>query len=335
MTRQVKVIAEIGNTHEGSLGLAKQFVLACSACGVNAVKFQTHIFSAESLLDAPNPPYFKDESRKEYFERTAFTKRQWKELKRFTEEECKLTFVSSPFSIEALDLLEDVGVNVIKIPSGEVSNIPLLKECAKSGKTILLSTGMSSMSELDRAVETLRSGNIKDLTVLQCTSKYPCPPEDAGLNIISQLKRRYELPVGFSDHTTGIAIPLAAVALGACVIEKHFTLSRLMYGSDAKNSMEPDDFKKLVLGIREVEKALSSELDKNVLVTQMAEMKRTFEKSIVASVEIKKGSKLKEDYFCYKKPGYGIPASQYTQIIGRTVRRNIAMNTRITWDDLE
>ena len=150
----IYIIAEIGNTHEGSLGLAKCFIKSAADCGVDAVKFQTHIFDAESLPDAPNPPYFKDETRKEYFDRTGFDIDEWTELKRYTENECGIDFFSSPFSLEAVDLLEEVGVGVYKIPSGEVTNLPLLKKIAETGKKVILSSGMSVWIELDNAVKT-------------------------------------------------------------------------------------------------------------------------------------------------------------------------------------
>ena len=282
--KKTYIIAEIGNTHEGSLGLAKQFMKAAANCGVDAVKMQTHIFEAESLASAPNPPYFKDETRKEYFERTAFNKNQWEELKRYALEDLRIDFFSSPFSLEAVDLLEAVGMETYKIASGEVNNLPLLEKIAKTGKRVLLSSGMSSWSELDQAVDVLQTNGCKDLVILQCTSEYPCPPEEAGLNILDELKNRYKnVTFGYSDHTMGVAVPLAAVIKGATVIEKHFTLSKKMYGSDAKYSTEPDEFKRLVDEIRQIEIANSSEVDKDKKVESLKDMKMTFEKSVVSS----------------------------------------------------
>lgn len=317
------IIAEIGNTHEGSLGLAKCFIKKAVECGVDAVKFQTHIFDAESLSDAPNPPYFKDETRKEYFDRTAFALNQWKELKRYSEEECKIEFLSSPFSLEAVDLLEEVGIKIYKIPSGEVTNLPLLEKIAKTGKKVLLSSGMSNWNELDEAVKTLKDNGCNDLTVLQCTSDYPCTPENAGLNIIQELKERYNLPVGYSDHTLGLAIPVAAVVLGAKVIEKHFTLSRDMYGSDAKNSTEPKEFKRLVKEIRDVDIAMNNKVNKDKKVKDLKNMKLIFEKSIVASRDLKKGTKLKFEDLAFKKPGNGIKPNKLYDIIGKILNKNI------------
>ncbi len=331
----IYIIAEIGNTHEGSLGLAKQFIKAAAECGVNAVKLQTHMFDCESLLSAPNPPYFKDESRKEYFDRTAFSLDQWKELKRFTEEEMKVDFFSSPFSLEAIDLLSEVGVDTLKIPSGEVNNIPLLEKAAKSGKRVILSSGMSSWEELDEAVTTLQENGCADLVVLQCTSEYPCPPEESGLNVLAELRARYKnIQVGYSDHTMGIAVPLAAVVLGATVVEKHFTLSQKMYGSDAKNSTEPEEFKRLVTEIRNTEKALSNNVDKDEKVKALGQMKLTFEKSVVTATDLTEGRVIEFDDLAFKKPGDGIPAREYKKVIGKTLTKNISKDQKLTWENL-
>ncbi len=334
--RKTYIIAEIGNTHEGSLGLAKQFIKAAAECGVDAVKMQTHIFEAESLPDAPNPPYFKDETRKEYFERTAFTPEQWKELKRYSEEDLKIDFFSSPFSLEAVDMLEEVGMDTYKIASGEVNNIPLLVKVAKTGKRVLLSSGMSSWAELDEAVDTLQSNGCKDLVVLQCTSEYPCPPEQSGLNVLNEMSQRYQnIQIGYSDHTMGVAVPLAAVISGATLIEKHFTLSQKMYGSDAMNSTEPEEFKRLVDEIREVEIALSNKIDKDKKVTSLGNMKMTFEKSIVSADAIEKGTIITIDMLVYKKPGDGIPARNYKDLIGKKLKKKVNKDYKFSWEDFE
>ena len=336
MIKKTYIIAEIGNTHEGSLGLAKCFIKSAADCGVDAVKMQTHIFEAESLPSAPNPPYFKDETRKEYFERTAFTFEQWKELKRYSEEDLKIDFFSSPFSLEALDLLEAVGMNTYKVASGEVNNTPLLEKIAKTDKRVLLSSGMSSWSELDEAVETLQSNGCKDLIVLQCTSEYPCPPEQAGLNVLDELKDRYQnVTIGYSDHTMGLAVPLAAVIKGAKVIEKHFTLSQAMYGSDAMNSTEPEDFKRLVDEIRQIEIALSSKVDKDEKVKSLENMKMTFEKSIVSSKSLKESDVIEFKDLAFKKPGDGIPAREYKKLVGKKLNKSMGKDSKFKWEDFE
>jgi len=327
------IIAEIGNTHEGSVGLAKKFIRTAAECGVDAVKFQTHIFEAESLPNAPNPPYFKDETRKQYFERTAFNLEQYITLKEFAENECGVDFFSSPFSIEAVNLLLNAGIKTFKIPSGEVSNIPMLEYLADKADWVILSSGMSSWEELDLAVSVLKSKC--KLTVLQCTSEYPCLPESTGLNVMLEIKERYGVEVGFSDHTLGVGVPVAAVVLGAKLIEKHFTLSKLMYGSDAKNSTEPLEFRQLVQDIRSVELALSHKIDKDEKVKSLKEMKMIFEKSIVSSKDLKKGDIITLADLAFKKPGNGIPAANYNMVVGKELNCDIRKETPILFAMLE
>lgn len=325
------IIAEIGSSHEGSVKQAKRFIRVARDCGVDAVKFQTHIFKAESLPGAPNPPYFKKESRKEYFERTAFNLSQYKELKRYTQE-YGLEFISSPFSLEAVDLLEKLGVEKYKIASGEVTNIPLLERVSRTKKPVFLSSGMSTWEELDRAVKLLKVKGSKGIVVLQCTSIYPCPPEKLGLNILLELKNRYNLPVGLSDHTLGFSGSIGAVVLGAKVIEKHFILSRSMYSPDAQHSLEPDEFKMFVKEIRDVERAIFSKIDKDKIAEELREMKFIFEKSIVAKRNIPKGTVITFDMLDFKKPGDGIIADKYGEILGKIAKVNISRNTKIRKD---
>lgn len=328
------IIAEIGNTHEGSLGLAKAFIKTAAECGVDAVKMQTHIFEAESLETAPNPNYFQHETRKQYFERTAFTLDQWQELKRYANDELNVDFFSSPFSLEAVDILTEIEVETFKIASGEVSNIPLLMKIARTGKRVLLSSGMSSWFELDTAVQTLQSNGCNDLVIMQCTSEYPCPPEQAGLNILEEFKNRYKnVSIGYSDHTVGFAVPLAAVVRGATVIEKHFTLSKKMYGSDAMNATEPKEFSRLVKEIRQLDLALRFDIDKNEKVAALSDMKKIFEKSIVSQAALKKDCILMYEDLAFKKPGDGIPAGQYEWVIGKKLNKNIDKNHKFSWTD--
>ena len=312
------IISEIGNTHEGSLGLAKKFIDVAAECGVDAVKFQTHIFNEESIDNAPNPPYFKDESRKKYFERTSFNKNEIKILKDYAEKKHSLDFLSSPFSIKAIKLLHSLKIKKFKIPSGEVSNHPLLIEAAKTGKEILLSSGMSTWKEIDEAIKILRKNGSNKITLLQCTSEYPCPPNKSGLNIIIEMKKKYNgIQIGFSDHTLGIGISLAAVTLGASVIEKHITLSREMYGSDAKNSLEPHEFKQLVEEIRKIDIAKKNKINKDKIAKSLSKMKKIFEKSIYLKENLKKDEVLRFEMLSFKKPGTGISAREFKNVIGR------------------
>lgn len=330
MAATVSLIAEIGSVHDGSFGNAMKLVEAAAACGADTVKFQTHIAEAESLPDAPSPPYFKGEPRIAYFRRTAFTRDQWLALKACCSRN-GVRFLSSPFSLEAVDLLEDVGVDAYKVPSGEVTNIPLLERIATTGKPVLLSSGMSDWTELDAAVEALKPGG--PITVLQCSSVYPCPPERVGLNVLAAMRARYGCPVGFSDHTLGPAAAIAAVALGASVVEKHFTFSRLMYGSDAANAMEPADFAALARAIREVATMLAHPVDKNDL-GPYREMKLIFEKSVVTARPVAAGARIDAADLAFKKPGDGIPAARWRDLIGRRAARALPADHKLSQSDI-
>lgn len=330
MQKQI-IIAEIGSVHDGSLGNACELVKLAAACGADVAKFQTHIAEAETLPNAPAPAYFQGEPRWEYFRRTAFTSDQWRHIKAVCED-VGIEFLSSPFSEAAVELLESVGVASYKIPSGEVTNLPLLEKVASTAKPVYLSSGMSNWEELDAAVKILRGGG--PLCVMQCTSAYPCPPERAGINIISEMARRYGLPVGFSDHVDGFAAAFAAAAMGATVIEKHLTFSRHMYGSDAANAMEPEDFSRFCQGLREVWRMVNHPVDKDNL-SEVREMKRIFEKSIVTARKVKAGTVLCSDDLTYKKPGDGIPAARFRDIIGRRTVRDLASNHKLEESDLQ
>jgi N,N'-diacetyllegionaminate synthase len=327
----MRIIAEIGSVHDGSLGNALRLVDAAAEAGADTVKFQTHIAEAESLADAPSPGYFSDETRIAYFKRTGFSPEQWRKLAAHAASR-KVTFLSSPFSLEAVDLLESVGVQAYKVPSGEVSNLPLLERIAQTGKPTLLSSGMSDWKELDRAVAVLKRACA--LTVLQCSSAYPCPPERVGLNVLGEMRERYHVPVGFSDHSLGFAAAFAAAALGATVIEKHFTFSRLMYGSDAKNSMEPGDFGVFCRGLLEIWSMAAHPVDKSD-VSPYADMKRIFEKSVVTARSLKEGTVLVRDMLAFKKPGDGIPAADYASLVGRKLRADLPADHKLKKSDLD
>jgi N-acetylneuraminate synthase len=325
----VYVVAEAGMNHDGDLERAVALTEAAAQAGADAVKFQLHDAAAETTRDAPPPPYFQDEPRWEYFERTAFTDDQWSELKMACEGR-GIEFLCSAFSLEALDRLERLGVARHKIGSGEVTNLALVRAAGETGKQVLLSSGMSSWAELDAAVEAAGP----NVVVLQCTSTYPTPPEQVGLNVLTELRKRYGEPVGFSDHTRGAAAAVAAVTLGAVVVEKHFTLSRGDYGPDAAMGLEPDELRALVSEIRDLERMLASPVDKDD-VAPYAEMKRVFEKSVVATEPISAGTTLEAQMLAAKKPGTGIPAARLTEVVGRRARNDIAADAVLTEADLE
>lgn len=327
----IELIAEIGSVHDGSFGNAVKLIEAAADCGASAVKFQTHVAESETIPNAPMPSYFKGEPRLEYFRRTGFSLKQWSELK-MVADSCGVMFLSSPFALEAVDMLECVGVEAYKVPSGEVTNIPLLERIAATGKPILLSSGMSSWTELDSAVEVCRKGG--PLTVMQCTSAYPTPPERVGLNVLSELKTRYQVSVGYSDHTLGNSASIAAVALGAVVIEKHFAFSRLMYGSDARHSSEPQEFAELAKSLRQVALMLENPVDK-ADVSVFSEMKEVFEKSIVSSDELPAGKILTMEDMAFKKPGTGLSAARFKELLGKRLLHAVPSNYLFSMKDFE
>ena len=329
------IIAEIGSVHDGSFGNAQKLIEMVAQAGADAAKFQTHIAEAETTRDAPMPPYFKGEPRFEYFERTGFSLEKWHALKAHCDEN-GVEFISSPFSVEAVELLEKVGVARYKIGSGEMTNIPLLNAVAQTGKPVILSSGMSSWAELDEAVNTItRRHNL--VTVLQCTSEYPCEYEEVGLNVMLEMQTRYNLPVGLSDHTLTPWAAIMAVTLGATVIEKHVAFSRLMYGSDAKHSVEPPELKALVEGIRAVETMRDSPVDKDAKVraANIQMMKDIFEKSVVSVGAIAAGSVFTTANLAVKKPGTGIPAREFERVLGRRAARGIAADVLLKSSDIE
>ena len=315
------IIAEIGSVHNGDVNKALTLVKRASSSGADIIKFQMHIADEETLIDAPSPSYFKKERRFDYFKRTAFSLKNWKRIKKFCEKLGK-EFLCSPFSEKAVDHLEILKVKKYKVPSGELTNISLLEKLKKTKKHIILSTGMSSWDEIDIAVKILK----KNFSILQCSSIYPCPKEKVGINVIQELKRKYNCPVGFSDHTLGFAAGFAAASNGATIIEKHFTLSRKMYGSDAKNSMEPKEFSFFVKNIKEIWKIMDNPVDKNNL-NGYKDMKRVFEKSVVASHDLKANSILKKKDIVFKKPGTGIRAVNYKSLIGKKLIKDIKKNS--------
>lgn len=327
------IIAEIGMTHDGSLGQALELIKAAAAAGVDAVKFQMHISSEETIKNAPQPPYFKAEPRYEFFERTAFTIEQWRQLKQQCTD-CSVKFIVSPFSIEAVKRLEDIGVDALKIPSGEITNIPYLEYIVRTKIPVIISSGMSSWKELDECINIFRKGN-SNFAILQCTSEYPCPPKAVGLNVIKEIKEKYlNCAVGISDHTEGIWASIAAWMEGATIIERHFTLSKLMYGPDAKMSMEPKEMKQLCDSIKQLEIALNNPVDKSEC-QQFSDMKKIFQKSIVAIKPIKAGTVITEDMIGYKKPGTGLETKYYKDIIGKKNKVDLQFDDIIQKGDIE
>lgn len=321
-----KIIAEIGSVHNGSVSRAKQLVKLASKSGADIVKFQLHLADEETLKNAPAPIYFNKESRYDYFKRLEFNIDEWKSIKKFCENN-KVDFLCSPFSNKAVDILEKLNVKFYKIASGELTNIPLLERIKKTNRHVLISTGMSNWKEISTAVKIFK----KNFTLMQCSSIYPCSLKDAGINILDEMKKKYKkytFQIGYSDHTLGYEASFLAASLGAEIIEKHFTKSKKMYGSDAKHSMEPKEFKFFANTIKNIWKLKSYSVDKDDL-RKYKNMKKIFEKSIVAKEDLKKNTIIRLNHLDFKKPGDGIRADQYKKIIGKKVLKLIKKNRKI------
>ncbi|MEW6319623.1 MAG: N-acetylneuraminate synthase family protein [Acidobacteriota bacterium] len=329
------VIGEVALTHDGSLGLAHAFIDAVADTGADAVKFQTHIAHAESTPAEPFRVKFslQDASRYEYWKRMEFTEAQWRGLAEHAREK-RLVFLSSPFSIEAVELLERVGMDMWKIGSGEVSNDPMLDRIAATRQPILLSSGMSSMAELDRVVHRLQARQVP-LAVMQCTTAYPCPPERVGLNLMTAFRDRYGCLCGLSDHSATIFPGLAAATLGADVVEVHVALSRRQFGPDVPASVTIEELAELVRGVRFIERMRANPVDKDALAEEMAPLRAVFNKSIVARIPIEAGTTLTAAHLTAKKPGTGLPASRLAGLIGRRLRRRLDADEQLREDDLE
>ena len=328
------IIAEVGLAHDGSLGLAHAFIDEAARGGADAVKFQTHIASAESTPAEPFRVTFsrQDATRYDYWKRMEFTEPQWRELADHAGER-GLLFLSSPFSIEAVELLTRVGMPMWKIASGEVGNRPLLDAVVATGRPVLLSSGMSGLSELDAAVEQVRRAGLP-LGVMQCTTAYPCPPDRIGLNMLSVFRDRYGCFVGLSDHSGTIFPGLAAATLGSDLLEVHVTMSRGMFGPDVPASVTIEELRQLVDGVRFVELMMANPVDKDAAASEMAPLRAIFTKSIVARHPLAAGTVIGEAHLAFKKPGTGIPANRVADVIGRTLRRAVAADEMIREDDL-
>jgi len=329
------VVGEVGLAHDGSLSLAHAFIDAIADAGADAVKFQTHIASAESTPSEPfRVPFSRqDASRYDYWARTEFIEDQWRGLAAHCAER-QVVFLSSPFSIEAVALLERVGIVAWKIPSGEVGHGALLDRIVETGKPVILSSGMSDLTELDDAVAQVRRGDAP-LSVLQCTTEYPCPPEHVGLNVLEAFRERYACPVGLSDHSGTIYPGLAAAAMGAELIEVHATMSRAMVGPDVPASVTMDELAQLVSGVRFIECMRAHPVDKDAAAVGMRPLRDLFTRSVVARVDLPTGTILAAEDLAAKKPGTGMAAERLPGLVGRRLRRAVATDQLLHDDDLE
>lgn len=317
------IIAEIAQAHEGSLGVLHSYIDALATTGVDAVKFQMHIAEAESSEHEPFRVKFslEDETRYDYWKRMGFTLAQWKGIKAHCDE-VGLAFICSPFSNLAVDWLEEIGVSQYKIGSGEVNNFLILEKIAQTGKPIILSSGMSSYEELDKTVAFLKERKV-NFSILQCTTAYPTQPKQYGLNVIQELKERYNVSVGYSDHSAKKATSIAAVTLGAEIVEFHVVFDREIFGPDSKASLTIKETKKLVSDVRDIAIALSNPVDKNH-TTDFSTLKQIFEKSLSVNKQLPKGHVICFDDLETKKPKeYGIDAARFQEIIGKTLNKEL------------
>jgi len=329
------VIGEVALTHDGSLGVAHAFVDAIANAGADAVKFQTHIAAAESTPAEPFRVKFsrQDKTRYDYWKRMEFTEEGWRGLADHARERGML-FLSSPFSIQAVELLDRIGMPLWKIASGETSNAALLERILDTGKPVLLSTGMSPIYEVDEAVARVRARNV-DVGVFQCTTAYPCPPEKVGLNLIPFYRERYGCWIGLSDHSATIYPGLAAVTLGIDMLEVHVTLSREMFGPDVVASVTTQELRQLVDGIRFIERMKAHPLDKDASAKETAPLRKLFTRSLVASADLPAGTVIAREHLVIKKPGTGLAPDRLDEIIGRRLARPVVADQVLAAEDIE
>ncbi len=334
MKNNTYIIAEIGQAHDGSLGILHSYIDALSKTGIDAVKFQTHIAEAESSKHEPFRINFsyEDKSRYDYWKRMSFNLQQWKNIKKHCDQ-VGLDFISSPFSQSAVDLLEKVNVSKYKIGSGEVNNFLMLEKIASTKKEIIISSGMSSMDELRKSVDFLTSKSV-NFSILQCTSKYPTEPNDWGLNYIKILKENFNVPIGYSDHSGEIFSSLAAVALGAEIIEFHAVFDKKMFGPDSPSSLTIDEITFLVKGIRQISKSIRFPLNKDLNIDNS--LKLIFEKSLSLNKDLAKGTIIQFDDLEAKKPkGYGIAASEYESVVNKKLNKDLKKWDFLNYSDLD
>lgn len=330
------IIAEAGVNHNGDLQLAHRLIEVAAAAGANAIKFQT--FDADKLTSrsARQASYQRDntgvdESQYDMIERLELPLSAWAELYAACQAH-NIVFMSTAFDETSADLLDELGMSLFKIPSGEITNPRLLQHIARKNKPMLISTGMANLGEVETAVQWVQSAGSPEITLLHCVSAYPADPAEANLRAMQTIRQAFDLPVGFSDHTLGIAVPLAAVALGASVIEKHFTLDKTLPGPDHKASLEPDELKTMIASIRTVESALGDGRKQPTPGEQ--DTAQVARRSLVAARDIAPDELITDELIAFKRPGTGLPPLLLQWVVGRRARVTIPADTLITLDML-
>ncbi len=329
------MIAEVALSHDGSLGMAHALLDAASKSGADAVKFQTHIAAAELTFDEPfRVPFSRqDAKRYDYWRRTAFTAEQWQELAAHAKD-LGVVFLSSPFSLEAVALLASLGVRFWKVPSGELRSHDLLDAMVATGGHILVSSGMSPWQEIDDTVALLRSRGA-EFTLMQCTSRYPTPLSEVGLNVLDEMRSRYSCPVGLSDHSGTLFPGLAAMARGATVIEVHVTFDRRMFGPDVPASITFDELAFLARARDAFNEMDANPVDKDAMAHSLDFMRQIFGRSLAPSRTLSAGTLLAPGMLVSRKPGGGIPTEAIQDIVGRRLVREVVPERILRWDDLE
>ncbi|XCP85366.1 N-acetylneuraminate synthase [Roseburia hominis] len=334
---RVLIIAEAGVNHNGSMELAKEMVRKAKDAGVDYIKFQTFIPKKLVSRYADKAEYQKettgvDQSQLQMLEKLALTFADFRELKDYCES-LEIGFISTPFDLDSIDFLETLDMDFWKVPSGEITNLPYLEKIGRTGRDIVMSTGMCEMQEIHDALRVLRESGAGKLTLLHCNTEYPTPFSDVNLKAMLHIERETQMPVGYSDHTVGIEIPVAAVALGATVIEKHFTLDKTMDGPDHRVSLEPEELKRMVFAIRHVEAGLGDGIKRRTV--SEAKNISVARKSIVARVQISKGEEFSQENITVKRPGNGINPMRWYEVIGKIADKDYAEDEIINGEALK
>lgn len=327
MINKVLIIAEAGVNHNGDITQAKKLIDAAAEAGSDYVKFQT--FKASKLVtkaaeraDYQNSNTGDSDSQFEMLRKLELSEDAHLELISYCESK-SIKFLSTGFDLDSLEFLNNIGINLFKIPSGEITNLPYLRKIASFNKPVIMSTGMASITEVQEAFEVLIQGGLtkNGISIVHCNTEYPTPMEDVNLKAMNDIGKRMDVEIGYSDHTLGIEVPIAAVALGATVIEKHFTLDRTLPGPDHRASLEPDELKAMVIAIRNIEKAISGSGTKEPSPSEIKN-KTVARKSIVATRAIKKGEELSESNLGIKRPGTGVSPMRWDEVLGTTAIRD-------------
>jgi N,N'-diacetyllegionaminate synthase len=330
--KKVFIIAEAGDNHNGDYDTALKLVDKAVEAGADCVKFQTFVTERVISKLAEKADYQKEstgtgESQYEMVKKLELSFEQFRQIKKYCEQK-KIIFLSTPFDLESIDFLQEIDIPFWKIPSGEITNLPYLEKIAHTGKDIIMSTGMCTMEEIQKAIDILKKNGAGKITLLHCNTEYPTPYEDVNLRAMKTMAETFGVEVGYSDHTKGIEVPIAAVAMGAVVIEKHFTLDKNMPGPDHKASLEPDELKQMIQSVRNIEKALgSSEKKPSTSEIKNIDIAR---KSIVAKKAIKKGEELTEDNLDIKRPGNGISPMYWYDLLGTKAVKDFSEDELIT-----